>query len=828
MQGSVWSFLVALLAVASPTAAQESQISIVTEPAGISYLVDGQTYHSASTFVWPKGSKHTIQMQPRVCNGSIQPMDTAGYQYDTSCRVRYSAPAWTSNKGPIAVCSPQSGRVAPCPPDSVIVTADPEITFIKMTASVDYRVSLAMIGKAGPNPEPIRLPHQACVGGPVSLAPGVGCVNGACYDQAVELWLPKGRVELQAFPNSGFAFVDWIAGNSTLLPPSTSFDLTGPTIVAPHFTVAKRVRVMTDPPELKVLVDRQEIRTIDDPKNYPGLCPMPGFFDFRPDSVHVFGALSPQMNDSNGGTPGVWIFDRWSNGGEQNMVYRATDTSVVDTLVAKFVRGIQVNFSVPRGLKLLIDGRDNWPVNAFVWAAGSKHVITAPSEQFDENGRKYIFKRWAHGGDATQEIVVDPNAEFRLNYTAEYEMLGMLLVQSGTPGTSVEVEGVPCPTPCTVHQPVGTKVRITAPKSLPVRDGERLDFVAWKDMTIPERSVDLGAEPVLLSMSYRTMYRLDARPEPANSATLRLEPSAPDGYYPYNAQVQVFSTAQSGYKFKGWRGDVSGPFSPVTLNIGGPRTAVAVYEPVPHIAPAGVRNAAGETPESGVAAGSIVSIFGGMLAERSESLGQQNRLAQSLGGTAVVVDGSILPLFFASPEQINAQLPADLAEGTHTLRVRNSAVPDQITAEFTVVRNAPGLFTTEENGSPKAMAMGSDGKLIGAANPAEPGDVITLLGTGFGPSRVPPPEGFGVEERPEYRLLDRTEVLIGETSVEPLYAGAGGGIPGITIVRFRLPESTQATDQDVFVRVNNRPSNTVRLRIQSSAAKSESGEEEHQ
>lgn len=798
MHRCTWIPLAAFFASGLPLLGQVSQVSIATEPAGVMYVVDGRTYYSASTFAWPKGSKHTLEMPFRAC-GAVP--EQGGYQYDVSCQVRYSGPSWSNNLGPIAVTG-----------NPVVVTADPSITSIKLTATAEYRVTVALPVQGGPNVQPVKLPHHPCIGGPVSGAPGIACVAGACYDQAVELWLGGGPIELQAFANSGFAFDHWSASGTVLTSPHTTVTLNGPASITPRFRVAKRVRVMTDPPELKVLVDRQEVRTIGDPANYQGVCPLPGYFDFLPDSVHVFGALSPQMGETAYAPVGVWMFDKWSNGGVQNMVYRAgTDVSVVDTLVAQFVRGVQVNFNVPRGLKLIIDGRDNWPINTFVWAAGSKHVISAPAEQFDQNGRKYVFKGWSHGGDPMQEILIDGDPDYRMTYTAQYELQGMLLVQSETRGASVEIDGSACQTPCTVHRPVGTTLRVSAPQSLPVSDGERLDFQGWTDAPAPQRSVELGSEPVLLGLSYRTMYRLDARSEPARSATIRMEPAASDGYYPRNARVQVFSTARTGYKFKGWRGDVYGMFSPVTVDLGGPRTAVAVYEAVPHIAPAGVRNAAAETPEAGVAAGSVISIFGGLLAERTEAAPEQNRLSQSLGGSTVLVGGSVLPLFLASPEQINAQLPADLPEGTHTLRVRNSSQPEPITAEFTVVRNAPGLFTADEDGMIKAMATGPDGKLIGVSNPARPGDIVTLLGTGFGPHSVAPPEGFGVQERAEYRLADPVEVVIGETVIAPEYAGAGASVPGMVVVRFRLPRDLPPVNQELFVRVNGVTSNKAWL-----------------
>ena len=48
-------------------------------------------------------------------------------------------------------------------------------------------------------------------------------------------------------------------------------------------------------------------------------------------------------------------------------------------------------------------------------------------------------------------------------------------------------------------------------------------------------------------------------------------------------------------------------------------------------------------------------------------------------------------LIYVSPDQINAQLPGDLEPGDYRLTVRTEGMPD-VKSDFTVVRNAPGLF----------------------------------------------------------------------------------------------------------------------------------------
>ena len=71
-----------------------------------------------------------------------------------------------------------------------------------------------------------------------------------------------------------------------------------------------------------------------------------------------------------------------------------------------------------------------------------------------------------------------------------------------------------------------------------------------------------------------------------------------------------------------------------------PRMVQALLLKTESPATATVRNAAGETPVKGVAAGSMISILGSGLAPVTQS-GPANPLAQSIAGVAVTLDWPI-------------------------------------------------------------------------------------------------------------------------------------------------------------------------------------------
>jgi uncharacterized protein (TIGR03437 family) len=78
---------------------------------------------------------------------------------------------------------------------------------------------------------------------------------------------------------------------------------------------------------------------------------------------------------------------------------------------------------------------------------------------------------------------------------------------------------------------------------------------------------------------------------------------------------------------------------------------------------------------------------------------------------------------------------------------------------------------------------------VNSANPIKAGELINIFGTGFGPHRISPPEGFGVDEVDGYRLVDPVQIVMGDQIIVPEYAGPAAGLPGVIMLRFRTPLS---------------------------------------
>ncbi len=364
----------------------------------------------------------------------------------------------------------------------------------------------------------------------------------------------------------------------------------------------------------------------------------------------------------------VWAFDSWNTGGGQNTVY-TTDSNVatMDVMTANFLPGAAISlYTNPPGLPLNVDGRSNWPSPTFIWALGSTHTVIANPTATDTKGRKYDFQGWTNGGAEKQQISVDQAAVdngFRM--TANYNILSRLIIQTSPPGIPVQVNGVPCASPCTIDKPGGSQVKVTAPTSVSISSTSRFDFVSWSDNGASNHVYTMSADTQTLTASYQMMYHLAASSTPAGGATLEFFPSTPDMFFPNGQPVTVIAQINPGYKFLRWTGDLNGTYPTSQVTMSQPVAIVAQLGTVPYIPPAGIQNAAGATPSTAVAPGSLISIAGASLTANAVT-GPSNPLTQTLDGIVVTLGDSFLPLVLVSPTQIIAQLPGTLTDGNYT------------------------------------------------------------------------------------------------------------------------------------------------------------------
>lgn len=786
-----------------------SPITISTNPAGARFTVDGNLYYSAVSFNWPEGSEHIVVF---VTDPPQPGQTTSVVQTSIDGRTQYTFGGWVDNQG---LLQPNLAPVQ-------VITANPAVTTLTANVNVAYEIHVLYGVSAGSTSSP---PTCAAPGAlpPGVFEPGVVFINSTCYYSSVVTFQPANSViTLNAYPYPGYVFTGWSLNSTTSNAYLTQFTLIGPTNLTPMFEPGTKVSFETSPPGLNLVIDSSTVptRTLDTapacpndevqgeavPLGFPAICL--GDFYFAPGSKHIIGGVSPQQTRT-----GSWmVFSEWSNGLGQNVTYQVPNNTAPEILIANYVAGAEVSFvTSPAGLNLTVDGQSNLSSYNFIWGVGSTHQVVAPATETGSNGRAYTFESWSTGGSAGTQTYTVTQAAVSSGYrsTANYNELDRVVLQSSPSGLSLQVDGASCVTPCNVDRASGATFQVTAPTQISTGKGSRVDFDSWSDSGASTHTVKVSQNETTITAVYKSFYQLSAISNPSHGSSFKYSPISSDMFYAKGTNVTVTAEPNQGFKFGDWAGALSGSHPSGTVTLSAPQSVVAEMISVPYIAPAGIENSVGQTPGGAVAPGSIISIFGQSLAS-STQLGPVNPLSQSLNGVTVTVNDLILPLLFVSPEQINAQLPSSLTPGNYTLEVQPTG-QTEVSGNFTVARDAPGLFFQTVGTVNYATAMHPNGSLVTTASPAEPGETISLLGTGFGPYQKTVVNGF-FPPNPPPAVEDAVVLSVGGVKTTSK-STAAPGFTGMDLTQFEVPSSLPSGNVAVLVSINGEESNTVMLPV---------------
>jgi len=207
----------------------------------------------------------------------------------------------------------------------------------------------------------------------------------------------------------------------------------------------------------------------------------------------------------------------------------------------------------------------------------------------------------------------------------------------------------------------------------------------------------------------------------------------------------------------------------------------AIRTPRPEVSSGAMRNAAsgGET----VAPGSLFSIYGANFSNDSTLVGE-SPWPTTAGGVSVLVNGTAVPLYFVSPNQINGQIPFNLAPGPATVQVRNASGSSN-PIPFEVAATAPGILQFGEN---RAVAVNPDGSVNTADNPIAAGGILLVYLTGIGAVDNAVATGAPASVDPLSRPTAPVRITVGDQEVEVLYLGLAPGFVGLAQANIRVPQ----------------------------------------
>jgi uncharacterized protein (TIGR03437 family) len=234
----------------------------------------------------------------------------------------------------------------------------------------------------------------------------------------------------------------------------------------------------------------------------------------------------------------------------------------------------------------------------------------------------------------------------------------------------------------------------------------------------------------------------------------------------------------------------------VTLTVSGTQPAGAIT---------GAANAANFQP--GFAAATWLSIFGTNLSQSTYTW-QSNDfvnglLPTSLQGVSVTINGVAAFVEYISPTQINVLAPDDATVGTVQVQV---TAAQQASNSFSAPKSqfAPAFFTID--GGRYVAAQHADYSLVGAPNivpgvtstPAQPGEIILIYATGFGPTNPPVPTAQLVST-PEPLPANAVAISIGGMAATAQFAGLVA--PGLYQLNVTVPPNLPNGDAAVLATI---------------------------
>ena len=222
--------------------------------------------------------------------------------------------------------------------------------------------------------------------------------------------------------------------------------------------------------------------------------------------------------------------------------------------------------------------------------------------------------------------------------------------------------------------------------------------------------------------------------------------------------------------------------------------------------PLAVLSAASGDPTA-IAPGAIVSIYGQGLSSSTAVSSGYPIPAATAGGASVTMNGYTAPIFYASPAQLNVQVPFEVT-GAATVTVSVGGVP-QSSGNITVQSAGPGIFGLSQG---RAAALNSDNSVNSSTRPAAVGSVLSVYATGLGTVNPPVATGAAAGGSPPSTSTQGVTATIGGHPATVQFAGGAPGYAGLDQVNVIVPQLPPG-DYPAQISAGSAASNTATVSV---------------
>jgi len=214
----------------------------------------------------------------------------------------------------------------------------------------------------------------------------------------------------------------------------------------------------------------------------------------------------------------------------------------------------------------------------------------------------------------------------------------------------------------------------------------------------------------------------------------------------------------------------------------------------PLIPQGGVVSGASFAPNTPLAGGEIVSLFGTKLSDTTAGAASIP-LPIQLSGTSLVIGGIAMPILYTSSGQVNAVVPYGLTPNTsHQVLVQRDATLS-VPVSVDVGPAQPGIFFQAPMQGIIIAYRGQTNFLAAPGSPATAGDVLVIYSAGLGPVSPAVADGSGAPSNPPATTTTQPMVTVGGVNAPIQFSGLAPGFVGLYQVNAVVPTGVTPGNQ---------------------------------
>ncbi len=390
----------------------------------------------------------------------------------------------------------------------------------------------------------------------------LGSISGAVMDSSMHP-VANATITLTTPGFSAGAITDASGGYQTIGIPAGTYSVSATApgaasattnnlmVTNDHVTtvnfIVNNVAVTTSPAGLTVTVDNNTYTA-------------PQSFYFTPSSTHTIGVTSPQ--NSAAGIRSAW--SSWSDGG-----------AVSHTITGPFSATYTATFFTSQYLLTLGASPAGGGTLTANPSSGDGYYPTGTSVQVTAAANpNYQFSNFSgdlSGATNPQSLAMNAPRSVTANFNVQ------TIVTTNPSGLSITVDGQNLTAPQTFFWALGSSHSVAAASPQNGPPGTHYVWSNWSDGLAISHSILTSATPATYTANFTTQYLLAFSASPAGSGILTANPTSPDSYYANGASVQVTATANTGYQFASFSGDLTGGANPQSVVMSATRSVTGNF-----------------------------------------------------------------------------------------------------------------------------------------------------------------------------------------------------------------------------------------------------------